>query len=169
MFLGLRGWLYWRKLAGQIRKRGWTGIHIYGKGVGWSYTVGLARHGWPEVVISGTSLKTADVVLAEMYRKLRSGELTIVDGESWTLPEWVTCAWRRVHPERVDQGLVHFATRDRWYQTGDPNLDAYQLVFPDEKLGRLPWEEGFDEGFRRLQEELWLAPEPEEAAARTLH
>jgi hypothetical protein len=36
-------------------------------------------------------------------------------------------------------------------------------VFPDEALGRLPWEDGFDQEFRCLQQEFWLSADPEEA------
>ena len=169
MFLRLRGWLYWRRLDRQIRKFGWTGIHLAGdhRDPGWSYTVGLARHGWPEVVISGTPSETANAIFHEIYRQLGSGQLAIREDASWSLPDWVTCAWRRVHPERIDFGLTHFATMDRWKLTGDPHVEVFQLVFPDEQLGRLPWEAGFDESFRRLQTELWRPLSPAELTLRS--
>jgi Domain of unknown function (DUF4262) len=55
------------------------------------------------------------------------------------------CEFRMVNPTRYD-GLLNYAI---WYYKSSP-FPVLQLVWPDQ-AGLFPWDEGFDERFRKQQ------------------
>lgn len=144
-----------------VRKRGWRGIYVgdyQGPPPSWAYTVGFWESaGSPEIIVFDLPRQAANDLLWNAYTQLRSGDLTIRDGEPWTAENGVSPVWRRVHPSQLDADEGWFALA-RWYrfrQTGRDDLEVFQLVLPD-NAGALPWQPGYDEQLRPLQPALYL-------------
>ncbi len=64
------------------------------------------------------------------------------------LVEGYECEFRTVNPSHYD-GLLNYGN---WYYKGAP-YPVLQLIWPD-PAGLFPWEDGFDEGFRKEQPSL---------------
>ncbi|HZZ67523.1 MAG TPA: DUF4262 domain-containing protein, partial [Phenylobacterium sp.] len=160
MFSSLQSWLYKRSFERKIRQHGWTAIEVGDgrSGPVWAYTVGMgASSGGPELIVFGQPMSIANGLFWEAHRQFKTGNLVLRDGEVWRDLAGFDCAWRKVHPSQistdVDWLLAAIARHHRI--TGSPEgLEAFQIFVPDE-AGKYPWEEGFDEGFRRYQEELY--------------
>jgi hypothetical protein len=144
-----------------VRKRGWRGIYVgdyHGSPPSWAYSVGFWESaGAPEIVVFDLPQEDANNLLWNAYEQLRTGQLTIRDGEAWLADKGVAPVWRRVHPSQVDadEGWFTFARWYRFRQTGGDDLEVFQLVLPDGE-GILPWQSGYDERLRPLQPALYL-------------
>lgn len=118
-----------------VDRFGWAVLHGGGTGPGdprWSYTVGLARLGHPEVVVVGLPFEAAETYLNLVGEAVRAG--------ARFTPGVVTTALTDadspvVFLEVADTGRLAVA------EQFSGSVDALQLVWPD-STGKLPWEEG---------------------------
>ena len=154
--------LAWRRwsVARVVRKRGWRGVYVgaYDSPTPcWIYSVGFWECvGSPEVIVFDAPKLTANTTLLSVFDELRSGALRLEDGARWE-DDWggPAAVWRKVHPSQLDMKWLRLAQWYRAQTTGSDDLDAFQLVLPDND-GHLPWEEGYDERLRPLQPALYL-------------
>lgn len=157
----LRSWWVQRDQDRAIRRHGWTGIYVgdYRTAPTWAYTIGLDETlGHPEIVVFDAPQEAVNALFWRVFEEIRTAELVIEDGLEWPVGEEGRAAWRKVHPDHVDEWLT-FACMRRASRTGEVvGLAAYQFVLADAG-GHLPWEPGYDEGLRHLQKPLWQAPE----------
>jgi hypothetical protein len=159
MFGSLQTWLYWRSVKRRVAERGWTIIHIGGdgsQGPVWAYSVGFwETANAPEVIVFGHDLLWSNGLISQALTQIRDG-LLLEDMLPWRL-EGFEGTWRKVDPLQITHGeWFTCARRYRRERTGDQNFEAFQLFVPDE-AGRYPWEDGFDEGYRHVQRELYLS------------
>ena len=154
----------------RVRKHGWTGIYVgdYSTSPTWAYTIGfLTTLGAPEVIVFDLPQQAANNLFHEVFRQLKSGELTLQDGRRWP-PGEETCAWRKVHSSRFDDpenkwlGLAEMydtvlgaAESQAKLEKAWSEFEAFQLVLSDND-GRFPWEPEYDERLRPRQRELYL-------------
>jgi hypothetical protein len=168
LFEGLRWWparplsfsLYERAILRRVRKYGWTsvGVRADAEMSSFTYTIGFWQTlGSPDIVVAGIEDRPADMLLWEAFRGIKSGELTLAEGEPWR--GWLQngdYVWRQVHPS---QWTTSNFGSGFWYNETHPSgrpppPPAFQLVSPD-FAGRLPWEAGYDEEIRREQHEFY--------------
>src|SRR3954447_13322413 len=102
---------------------------------GWAYTVGLHRHGLPELIIVG-GLTVADQhgILNELALRMRAGERFEAGERESTL----LVGFEAVFVEVADASTEDFAVANR-LQSG---FRALQVVWPDHD-NRFPWEPGY--------------------------
>lgn len=166
-----RLWRSWhrRDIQKRIDRHGWTAIYVgdYHSAPTWAYTIGFRSSlDAPEIIVFDVPQEQANGLFHEVYNDLKSGRLTLRDGERWRPDELETpVVWRRVHPsqlrgdEDVWMGLAEMYDAVRAPQT---EFEAYQLVLSDAE-GHLPWEAGYDERLRPRQPPLW---EPADLAVK---
>lgn len=153
-------WLKWQTPR-LVRRHGFRSVAVgeyESPEPNWAYTVGF----WesvqaPEVIVFDVTVEAAASLLWSAYSDLKSGELTLRDGQAWEGFEGFLSVWRRVHPSRIDDTDNWFALA-RWYRgkkTRREDLQALQLVLPD-AAGAFPWEPAYDERLRHLQPALYL-------------
>jgi hypothetical protein len=162
MFGGLQTWLYWRGVKRRVAERGWTIIHIGGdgsRGPVWAYSVGFWEFAKaPELIVFGQDMLWSNGLISEALKQIQGG-LVLTDLMPWSL-EGFEGTWRKVDPTHIrNEEWFTCARRYRRERTGNENLEAFQLFVPDEG-GKYPWENGFDEAWRRYQRELYL-PTPQ--------
>jgi hypothetical protein len=162
MFGGLQTWLFWRDVKRRVAKHGWTIVHLGGDGRHgpvWAYSVGF----WecaasPEVIVFGHDEIWSNGLISQVLKQIREG-LVLRDLMTWRL-EGFEGTWRRVDPLHIQhEEWFTCARRYKRERSGDEHLEAFQLFVPDE-AGKYPWEDGFDEAWRRFQHELYL-PTPQ--------
>ncbi|MEW5687450.1 MAG: DUF4262 domain-containing protein [Pseudomonadota bacterium] len=162
MFEKLRRARHMRDVDRRIAKHGWTGIYVgdYASAPTWTYSIGFQQSlGGPEIVVFDVPQDFANGILWTAYEELKSGKLALEDGQRWHADEEEKpLVWRKVHPTQIEGGPGWFglANARRLAQTGTTfDFEAYQLVLSDE-IGKLPWEEGYDERLRPRQPALYL-------------
>ena len=153
-------WLFWRDVKRRVGKHGWTIVHIGGdgsRGPVWAYSVGFWEcAGAPEVIVFGHDELWSNGLISQALKQMREGlVLQDLDASVWKASK----ERRRVDPCTFKTRWFTCARRYRRERAGDENLDAFQLFIPDE-AGKYPWEDGFDETWRRYQCELHL-PAPQ--------
>jgi hypothetical protein len=88
----------------------------------------------------------------EAFRQIQDGKLVLADQFAWDLGEGWRPVWRKVHPDWIEDGRLHFALWHRRYSVRhDHDLRAYQLVFCNVDSGLFPWDEGFPDERREGQ------------------
>jgi hypothetical protein len=117
-------------LARLIDEYGWAvqGVERDGPHPPWAYTVGLPRHGRPELVITGMDLNRATILLNS------AATLTLEPGQQLTLPGGLAA-----EVVRVVSPWAHLNLSAAMFGEG---VAALQLVHADER-GRWPWERGY--------------------------
>jgi hypothetical protein len=155
-----RIWL-WRRMrwvARDIAKDGWTVVPFqlsHDAAPRFFYTVGFSESlGQPEMIVCDTPFEQAAAEFNTAFEGLRSGELTLSDGQVWSEQGAVRCILRRVHPSQITSWLGLAAERHRRMKGDAATLAAFQLVLPD-KAGFLPWEPGYSEEARTWQPALY--------------
>jgi len=121
----------------RVRAAGWTTMTV-GDGPGrpiWTYTVGLAAHGHPELLIAQVSFDRAVAVLDDIAERVIDGERFDATDEVTYLDGW-TATLRDMHPVHVERGLVgggqsYFA----WRGVPMP-LQVRQVVLPGSEFCR---------------------------------
>lgn len=146
----------WRR----VRRHGWTAAYIVGdrEPRACSYTIGFDETlDHPELIIFDVPGDAANEVFWQVFKQIRDGQLVLTDGLDWSDDPDLGLAWRKVHPDWINEWLP-WARLRRFKVTGKPyGLEAYQLVLCDPE-GRLPWEPGYDERLRPRQPSLWEPP-----------
>jgi hypothetical protein len=108
-----------------------------------TYTVGLAAHGYPELVVVGVPMDQAAHTLGPAALQLLKGELRTGVRNSSILQGLDVC----FVTTPADQFGSNLQLAKLW---AGRDLDCIQMVWPDAK-NLLPWEKGFDERFRERQ------------------
>lgn len=125
-------------LDDRIRAVGWTTISVGDEPARqtWTYTLGLAVHGHPELVVAGVTAGRATEALDDLADRVVDGErLGSVDEVAY-LDGW-TARVRDVHPVHVERGLVGGGQRYyEWLGLPMPTLRVRQIVLPDSEFCR---------------------------------
>jgi hypothetical protein len=156
-------WREWhlRDLDTRIQRHGWTAIYVgdYETTPSWVYTLGFDETlGRPELIFFDVPQELANGLLHKAFADLKSGELTLEDGEPWIIEGDRYGVWRKVHPSQIDGPDLWLAAavNRREKLTGRrAELEAFQLVVADDNA-RLPWEPGYNERLRMKQPALYL-------------
>lgn len=130
-------------------------------GHSWVYTIGLGpSFGHPELVIFGLPFESAAPLLNGLGDRVAAGEsfppgrrtdVVRPHGDAELPVQLLEVTLRRHRDE-------WFAVGRRYYREHDLGVPAWlQLVWPD-KTGRLPWDDGCDDGIRAAQPLLGAAP-----------
>lgn len=92
-----------RHVASMVGQHGWRPVPVEApEGPSWVYTIGFDETlGHPELIIFDTHYEAAAGEFHDAFEQLRSGELTIEDGMTWSEHEGGRCVVRRVHPDRI--------------------------------------------------------------------
>jgi hypothetical protein len=137
------------KLVNDVEKYGCHIIHVREEGYlpRWSYTIGLYEtYQQPEIIAVGLKHDVAQFLLNEVADRLKKG-LQIVEGlRQRDLLENVECEFRKVEERPELRAAVGYAS---WFYGGDP-FPIFQCIYPDLE-NRFPWDEGFDQSWRRRQ------------------
>jgi hypothetical protein len=157
MFGHFQIWRVWRGVKRRVAERGWTIIHLGGDGreIVWAYSVGFWEFaGAPELIVFGHDEIWSNGLISEALKQIQNG-LVLQDMMPWTL-DGFEGTWRQVDRMHIDyEEWFTCARRYRRELTGNQSFDAFQLVIPD-AAGKYPWDDGFDEGWRHYQRELYL-------------
>lgn len=110
------------------------------------YTVGLhANFRHPEIIVFGLPPDTAVGSMNEIADRIKHGE-------KMTPNQVYTDIFRNTravfHAVQSSRAADHMVIANQLYGRG--MYQALQLIWPDQE-GRFPWEDGFDERFRRSQ------------------
>ena len=161
-----------RNAKQRTRRLGWTAIYVgdYETCPTWAYTIGFHTSlGAPEIVVFDVPITTANGLFHAIYDDLKTGKLSIRDGEPWR-PDEVDnpLVWRQVHSSR----LYDNDPENPWLALAEDHatilapergpISAFQLVLTDAG-GHLPWDPQYDETLRPRQRELYL-PVPQTGA-----
>ena len=136
------------KLLGTLEQWGWfvTKVGASDSEPAFAYSLGLYENfKHPEIIIFGLELEMMHRLVNDAGRRIRQG-LGYKEGQRYDdLLKGYQCEFRKVNPNRHD-GLLNYAI---WYYKGSP-FPVLQLVWPDQ-TGLFPWEDGFNERFRKKQ------------------
>jgi hypothetical protein len=142
----------------RIRKHGWTGTYVYGDEVPFSYTTGFREAlDQPEIIAFGLDPEAGNGLFWTAFQQLKAGELTLRDLDEWHL-DWEDgprMVWRAVHCSQIRRKFFNVAIwRSDSLGLSREGLKAFQLVVSDASR-IMPWEEGYDQDYRPIQQELW--------------
>ncbi len=135
---------YLARLMGLIAQHGWA-IQGVMSNPPYSYTVGLADAGLPEVVVMGLDPRTSQVVLNEVARNLKSGALELVENSNFDeVFRSFPARFRKMDSVETADALkvaarIHGAVPLAW-----------QLIWPDPH-GFFPGDPEVDETFVAMQ------------------
>jgi Domain of unknown function (DUF4262) len=139
------------KLLQTLEQWGWFVIKV---GAGdsepaFAYSIGLYENfKHPEIILFGLDLRAMHQVINDVGKRIREGERFSEAHRYDDLFEGYECEFRKVNSNHYD-GLLNYAI---WYYKDEP-FPALQLIWPD-SAGVFPWEEGYDERFRKEQPSL---------------
>jgi hypothetical protein len=113
-------WLYRRSLIRAVGKHGWTATPVGDGSPGaWTYSIGFASTlSAPEIVVSGVPLGITNDLMWEAFRQIRDGKLVLEDRLAWNLGEGWRPVWRKVDPDWIEDGRLHFALWHREHMIG---------------------------------------------------
>jgi hypothetical protein len=121
-----------------IARYGWAVQGVFGSDTSptFSYTVGLAAKGLPEIVVFGLPAQVAHQFLNDLGRRFTSTGVPPLDTDLTDIAEDYPA--RLVPVPRAEADKYMFATKHRY-----PAYTAVQLVWVDTN-SLFPWESGFD-------------------------
>ena len=113
----------------EVLLKGFTQVPVDGDDLPWTYTIGLAARGHPELVLAGVELDTATAVVARLAWRVLAGE-RLDNDRGCVVDDGHLLAFRAVHPWHFEQGLL--AMWNNYYDTrpDPPRLTALQIVPP---------------------------------------
>jgi len=136
------------KLLETLEQWGWFVIKVGASDSepAFAYSMGLYEtFHHPEIILFGLDLGTMHQLINDAAKRIQEGE-TFDEGHRYDDPlAGYQCEFRKVNPSHYD-GLLNYAI---WYYKSSP-FPAVQLVWPD-FAGLFPWENGFDERYRKDQ------------------
>jgi hypothetical protein len=136
------------KLLETLEQWGWfvTKVGASDSEPAFAYSMGLHENfKHPEIIIFGLELGLMHRLINDAGKRIRQGH-GYKEGQRYDdLLMGYQCEFRMVNPTRYD-GLLSYAI---WYYKGS-TFPVLQLVWPDQ-AGLFPWEDGFDERFRKKQ------------------
>ena len=104
---------------------------------GYAYTIGLAAHDVPELIVTGLPYQRASSLLNDAAGRLLDGKVALPPGDRVTLP-----GGPLVEVVRVVEPAVHLTIAAEF---DGPRFPAVQLVYADDR-GHWPWDVGFRGG-----------------------
>jgi hypothetical protein len=104
---------------------------------GYAYTIGLAGHDVPELVVTGLPYQRAVALLNDVAGRVLDGKVALPPGERLPLPGGPV-----VEVVRMAEPAVHLAIAAEF---NGPRFQALQLVYADDR-GHWPWDVGFRGG-----------------------
>lgn len=117
----------------------------------YAYTVGITEtYGCPELLIFGVGEQIANVVFHAVVDKIKNGS-RFVDGALLIDVLNLPCAIRAISDEVARPFALNVFAR---YESTPGKPSFQQVVYPD-RASVFPWEQGYDEGMRPVQPELW--------------
>jgi hypothetical protein len=127
---------YLDHLDEKVRRNGWAVQYVEDERRPFAYTIGLTRHGLPELMMTGVCPDCAWRSLNGAARKVLDGD-SLVPGMQTTLPDGQLVEVVYVtHPDaHLGWAVIMFGER----------VMALQLVWADGH-GRWPWSADFDDG-----------------------
>lgn len=135
---------YFEQLGRLVAEHGWA-IQGVMSNPPYSYTVGLADAGLPEVVVMGLDPRTSQVVLNDVARNLKNGELVLSEERDFDeVFRSFPARFRRLSAQEAAAALKVATT----YHGSVPQ--AWQLVWPDPH-GFFPGDSEVDETFVAMQ------------------
>ena len=144
---------YFKQIKSNVDR---VGLHLFGifgseDNPPFTYTIGFAAHGLPEVIVFGLDMKMVAPFLNMYYdqivnQKTREAGPAVLEGDDWfNMPMSVI----NCDPDKIEEYAVQafaFAEDIGWSK---PNF--VQWVWPDTK-GKLPWNAGYEkEKFGKVQ------------------
>jgi hypothetical protein len=147
---------FWKKLDSHIAQHGVAIQGVFdndGKAPTFAYTIGNYQKGMPELFMAGLSAESLQVILNEATNLMQDGSMRVADRETTSaLAQGYETTFRLVDLSLVESELNILA---RYCERKGIDLPpVYQLVWPDP--GHLfPWDQGFDESFRKYQPVLY--------------
>jgi hypothetical protein len=128
---------YLLQVNGLIDQHGWAVQHAHGDVTfpPFSYTVGLAKWGHPEIVVVGLPPAVAQSQLNTLAERVRAGNRLVAGQRIDDLLRSYACVLVTV----ADSRLLPIA--NAIYRGDGPPISAVQLVWPD-PAGRFPWQRG---------------------------
>jgi hypothetical protein len=136
------------KLLETLQQWGWfvTKVGAADPEPAFAYSMGLYENfKHPEIIIFGLELGMMHELINGAGKRIRQGRGYKERHRYNDLLKGYQCEFRKVNPIRYD-GLLNYAI---WYYNGS-RFPVLQLVWPDQ-TGLFPWEDGFDEHFRKKQ------------------
>src|SRR5260370_11669712 len=136
------------KLVETLEQWGWYVIKVAAADSepAFAYSLGLYENFLhPELILFGLDLNVMHRLINDAAKRIRKGH-KYAEGQSYDdLLAGYDCEFRKVDANH-HKGLVNYAI---WYYMSSP-FPVLQLVWPD-PAGLFPWEQGFDERFRKRQ------------------
>jgi hypothetical protein len=103
-----------------------------------AYTVGLFGLGHPELVVLGTDMRTAGLMLNDLSDRIRGGD-NLIAGSLLTFDGW---SHRVTVEELPNPGEILLAANRHYQRPAQASVPAHQLTY-DDKQGRFPWDLGY--------------------------
>lgn len=111
-----------------------------------AYSMGLYENfQHPEIILFGLDVEVMHRLINGAAKRIQRGQSYAEGHRHYDLFDGYPCEFRKVNTSRTE-GLFNYAT---WYYKGAA-FPALQLIWPDPE-GLFPWEDGFDENFRKKQ------------------
>lgn len=143
------------KMLADIDEHGWHVVMVPDdeEGPGFAFTVGVyLRTLRPEILIMGLPIETSHRILNNIAGHLLRGGDLVPDQRYDTFAEGIQMQFKPVHASHFYEYL---GCANWFYQSLGKPFPVYQCFWPDQQ-GRLPDEDGFDEGYRCRQLDLSL-------------
>lgn len=118
--------------------------HLNGIGaeVPFTYSTGLTKGEWPELILTGMHMNQAAGVIMAVVDMMKDDVLKIEHGKVVEIYEDCPVTFIKVSEKEKNERM---GVTSR-YLGGKP-FDAYQIVWADRNQ-KFPWDEGFEEEFR---------------------
>lgn len=132
------------KLADIIAEHGWALLSVLAgeNSPRFTYTVGLAGKGLPELIIFGLDQTSARPVLNDLARRLVEG-LALSTGDRLVKIATMHLVAVELSDNDVQENL-------RLAAVFADHFTAFQMVWPDQN-GKFPWESGYDSKWLAIQ------------------
>lgn len=126
-----------QKVFADIQRFGFSIMDVEGR-PSLAYTIGLAPAN-PELLIVGLDPSLMPVLLQDIVRKQREGQITVASGEKAEgIVEGGACYFGQVDRDQYEK---YVGVALRWHSSRD--FPLLQVVFPDQ-VGRFPWQPGYE-------------------------
>jgi hypothetical protein len=116
------------ELDSYVVQYGFAQVPVENDGQPWTYTIGLAARGHPELVLAGTTLEPATQVVDRLARRVLEGER--FDSDASVTEGGQRFTVRAVHAWHFDQGLMAIWNNYYLGRPDPPPFAALQVVAP---------------------------------------
>jgi hypothetical protein len=142
---------YDRQLLDHVKKIGWYHVHVQAEGQdpAFAFSLGFyANYDHPEIIVIGLKPATAQQLLNIAAISIAGAKSRY---ETYKPYDDIAEGMRIAFVPVADKYFGEYFGYGRWfYQSKGGKFPALQMVWPDKK-GLLPWEAGYDAGFKAVQ------------------